>query len=193
MKTHSCNTGTATVSATEQRALLWHRFAQQCIDAMCDPQQASMPPKSHIALQLASLRPWRMAHPITLLYAPELTAVNDRLAVVNAAPVGLCAAADADTPPVCLALGIVRSVDPLTGTLYVLTDAPPEVLASVSCVVGGRLELPTSLLSSYEGGSSGYPPVHCPYIAAHCLTAEGTGSRAIRSRNNLLRMGGERG
>lgn len=163
--------------------MLWHAFARQCVAAMHDgPTPASQP----IAVQLASLRPWRLVKPVTLLYAPELTAVNDQLSVVNATPVGLCAAT-ANAPPACLALGIVRAVD--ATSMYVLTDAPEAVLAEVACVVGGRLELPTTLLSSYEGGDAGAHAVHCPYIAAFCLTGEGTGSRAIRSRNTLQRAG----
>lgn len=170
--------------------MLWHRFAQQCIEAM---QDSDAPSNAGIAWRLAALRPWSMVKPVVLLYAPELTAVNDVYAVVNATPVGLCAASQPNSPPVCLALGIVRSVDPVNGTLYVLTDAPIDVLHNVACVAGGRLELPTSLLSSYDGSAAsmpGVPGVHCPYIAAHCLTADGSGSRAIRSRNNLLRLGG---
>ena len=177
-------------TATEQRAMLWHGFAKQCIKAMRDDNTSAAQQHNGIALQLAALRPWRMVKPIMLLFAPDLTAVNDMLAVVNAAPVGLCAAAtEPNTPPACLALGIVRSVDLVNNALYVLTDAPFDVLSNVAFVAGGRLELPTSLLSSYEGVGASQTGVHCPYIAAHCLTADGTGGRAIRSRNNLLRLG----
>lgn len=228
-----------------------------------------------VALQLASLPPWQLhavpgevhewdgqpnGNPqvpctpsvwgngvvaIHLLYAPDLTAVCDQLAVVNAMPVGLCvrsqrsgqhAGEPMSTPPSnahmlprCVGVGIVRSVDPARGLLFVLTDVPEEVLQTVDCILGGRLELPHALLtccdtSSIAGGggrlgrhaaatagaaahrtgqrtkeqrTSGVSPavrmVHSPYIAAFCVTADGTGGRAIRSRNNLVRLGGDGG
>lgn len=85
--------------------------------------------------------------------------------------------------PHCVGLGLIRSVDLELGVFYVLTDVDMESLQNVNLFLHGRIELPSTLLQA-KGLTS-------PYICQHTLTAEGTGSVAIRSRGNLLRRAQE--
>lgn len=82
--------------------------------------------------------------------------------------------------PFCVGLGIVRSVDSTTGTLYVLTPLHEDVLnAFINVIEVGRLELVPFILQTDTYSS--------PYLALNSLSINGTGAGVMRSRNNLLR------
>jgi len=46
----------------------------------------------------------------------------------------------------CLGLGLVRGVQPDTGTLFVLSHLPPHAISRVNCLIGGTSVLPESIL-----------------------------------------------
>eukprot|EP00966_Prymnesium_polylepis_P102581 2376371-Prymnesium_polylepis.1 len=82
----------------------------------------------------------------------------------------------------CEGLGIVRSVDPASGMLYVLTPARHERVARVDALALGALELPMAMLlpTAYTGPS--------PYVTAEAVRS--AGAAAMHSRNNIVRATG---
>lgn len=105
--------------------------------------------------------------------------------LLNAAVVGLAEPVDdADdtegTPPRCVGLALVRSVDTAASppVLYLLA---PAAAPEATTLLLGRIQLPAALLSATPNGS--------PYLSPWTLGAEGTGGGTQRSRNNLLRQG----
>ena len=121
------------------------------------------------------------------------------------------AAVDCTLPAACLGLGLIRTLDTERGLLYLLTPLPLDQLrrvntlqvrvvdASLWCPISmsacprsnlhrrasaaqvGRLELPQALLQS--------PGTQSPYLAPFSLSAEGSGSKIMKSRGNLARVG----
>ena len=79
-----------------------------------------------------------------------------------------------------MGLGLVRSVDVATGTLFILTPALPARLARVTALARSTLEVPLALLQPTCLTSAS------PFLADGALRA-GTGGQRMRSRNNLLR------
>ena len=81
-------------------------------------------------------------------------------------------------PKECYGVGIVRSVCPVTRSLYVLTPLPLEALvAHVDHLTVGRVcDLPNGLL------------VGSPYLATGCIVGSGSGSGVRAARGNLERQ-----
>lgn len=81
--------------------------------------------------------------------------------------------------------GLVRTADAATQTLYILTDVPRSELARCRMLRLGKMELPPQLHQSADFAS--------PYVALHSLQGDGTGAVVMRSRNNIARVGLQRG
>lgn len=87
-------------------------------------------------------------------------------------------------PLACLGVGIVRSIDVRRGLLYVVAPLEEAEMERVTALHLGSLELPPPLLQGggCDGGVS-------PYLSTWSLPLDGSGSGAMRSRNNLARAG----
>ena len=102
---------------------------------------------------------------------------REALIALNGAVVGLLKSSSSGSE--CVGLGIVRGIDVDERFFYVLTPVPSDKLASVSTLALGKLEFPPRLL----GPSGDYP-----YMQVGAIANEGTGSKAIKARNNILRQ-----
>ena len=171
--------------AVEKRNTQWISFCLQCCHEQVTSRRIS--DDTAVAVLLASHMPYSICLDdiaISCQFA-ELQS-SQALRVVNGSIVGLCSISHnesgIDDQPLmrCHGLGIVRSVMPETGTLYLLTPLQEEVLASVDCIVVGRVDLPSNLLQT-DGLKS-------PYLAIHGLSSDGTAAGQGKSRNNLLRQ-----
>mmetsp|Transcript_3620 Transcript_3620/g.8586 ORF Transcript_3620/g.8586 Transcript_3620/m.8586 type:complete len:325 (+) Transcript_3620:1511-2485(+) len=83
----------------------------------------------------------------------------------------------------CLGLGMIRSINFLGRELYINAPLSCSQLATVDCLIIGEVNLPHTFKNSGGLFSS------APYMCSNSLAPEGTGARAIRSRNNLMRAG----
>ena len=202
--------GGAAAAATpaEARGAMWLTFARACAGGGGGGEQAGgeggggapssrpLPPSGcpgprdfeAAAAALARRPPLEAA----LDDLPVLDALGDaplgdpasRLRALNCSLVGLLGVPPAagGAPP-CLGLALVRAVDPAAGgrVLLLTPCEDAEVEAGVRSLALGRLALPPALL---QGGG-----FHSPYLALGSVQAEGSGSAAMRSRNNLHRAG----
>ena len=201
--------GGASAPATpaEARGAMWLSFARACVggeggqdevdgdggaSCSCPPLSSGCPgPRDYEAgaTALARCPPLKAA----LDDLPVLDALGDaplgdpasRLRALNCSLVGLLGeppAAGGAAP--CLGLALVRAVDPAAGGRVLLLSpcGDAEVEAGVRSLALGRLALPPALL---QGGG-----FHSPYLALGSIQAVGSGSAAMRSRNNLQRAGG---
>ena len=88
----------------------------------------------------------------------------------------------------CVGLGIIRSIDPSTGHLYIITPVPLERLRLVNLIVRGETSLPPSLLFDPSA------VVTTPYATFSELSGRiGAGSAAMKGRGNVKRRRLERG
>ena len=194
--------GGAAAAATpaEARGAMWLAFARACAGegegGGGAPSSRPLPPSGcpgprdfeAAAAALARRPPLEAA----LDDLPVLDALGDaplgdpasRLRALNCSLVGLLGAPPAagGAPP-CLGLALVRAVDPAAGgrVLLLTPCEDAKVEAGVRSLALGRLALPPALL---HGGG-----FHSPYLALGSVQAEGSGSAAMRSRNNLHRAG----
>jgi len=169
-----------TYNAADKRNLMWNKFAAMCCSSYSAHQGQEW--FSTIGDRLASEKPYAVSLDsltITSTYGhiPE----SEMFRVLNGSIVGLCASSlsKEKTPLKCLGMGIIRSVNIATRTLYILTPEPEDILSLVQHLVVGKIDLPTSLLQTQRFKS--------PYLALHALSAEGTAAGSGKSRNNLQR------
>mmetsp|Transcript_49 Transcript_49/g.213 ORF Transcript_49/g.213 Transcript_49/m.213 type:complete len:863 (-) Transcript_49:641-3229(-) len=85
------------------------------------------------------------------------------------------------TFPSCVGLAIVRSVDPNTGTLFLVTPVPVATIRHVNVLMRGSLELSAALLQSTPHTASS------PYLAVGQLRGAGSATKEMKSRNNIIR------
>lgn len=87
-------------------------------------------------------------------------------------------------PPLTCGLGLVHAVDPHAGAggvAYIHTPAPLEALQGVGALGVCVLDVAKGILGA-DGHTS-------PYLSLHCLTTDGSGGSAMKSRRNLVRAG----
>eukprot|EP00887_Chlorella_sp_A99_P005329 scaffold1.g5329.t1 len=201
------------LSAVEQRALQWLAFAQQCVanssSAGCATEQvaggdSSSGEPADPGDVLAAAVPFEVdLSDVEVQVLHSAVAPSQLAYALNASVVGLCgpapeqgdaamvgtvAATAADSllaapPPSslpCLGLGVVRAADARSGRLHVLTPVAEGQLERVTALQVGRLELPAALLQTGA--------FLCPYLSLFGMSTAGTGSGAIKSRNNLVRL-----
>lgn len=66
---------------------------------------------------------------------------------LNLSLVGLCREIDCDDLfPHCVGLGLLRSIDPISETMHIITPVCIEQLSTVTIIIRGRLPLPAALL-----------------------------------------------
>uniref|UniRef100_M4C2H6 Uncharacterized protein n=1 Tax=Hyaloperonospora arabidopsidis (strain Emoy2) TaxID=559515 RepID=M4C2H6_HYAAE len=80
----------------------------------------------------------------------------------------------------CLGVGIIRALEAKKRQLYILSPLPLSVLKRVNLLVQSSMSLDSIMLSAHD-------PVQAPYVVADVVSAEGTGSAVMHSRNNLKR------
>jgi hypothetical protein len=86
----------------------------------------------------------------------------------------------------CLGLGLIRSIDLVSNTLYLLTPVPLSMLTRVNLLVRGSpsLECPVSLLTQQMKGKSALKrkdAIGVPYTTS--FLAEGVGANEIKTRH----------
>ena len=138
---------------------------------------------------------------VQILHLHAVVPAGESLAVANAAIVGLTvrstkilqsvsagnAGAQIGIPnestnddlPLCIGLGLIRSIDVVGNRAYLLTNVPLRQLRRVNTFLVGKVEMPVRLLQ--------WGPYSSPYLCHNSIATEGTGSAPIKSRNNLLR------
>ena len=192
----------AAPTAVEQRSLQWLAFAQQCVSNAMHGQGAGGPAAADMGAALAATVPVEVdLADVGIQVLHSAVPPSQQAYALNGMVVGLCtapaaagkvqlAAAEAGgarspaAPPSslpCLGLGVVRAVDGRRGRVHVLTPVPEQALERVTMLQVGRLELPAALLQTASHLS--------PYLSLFSMSTMGTGSGAIKSRNNLLRQG----
>eukprot|EP00164_Ancoracysta_twista_P019594 GFYU01034543.1.p1 GENE.GFYU01034543.1~~GFYU01034543.1.p1 ORF type:complete len:489 (-),score=115.43 GFYU01034543.1:153-1412(-) len=81
----------------------------------------------------------------------------------------------------CVGLGIVRTIDPVARTFYVVTPVPLSDLEQVNVLVKGTMDIPIPLTYQGYGGDL--------YVSCDNVKGDKTGSTVMKSRNNLARGG----
>lgn len=139
---------------------------------------------NEIAHGLASAKPVVVSmDAVQVLWRGECAATLDQHLLWNAlngSVVGLC---DDRTGGTCRGLGIVRSIDHRKRLAFVLTPVPMKDLVTVDTLIGGGIPL---------GRECYFRGVHSeafPFVTCDGVTA-GIGGDVMKSRNNLIRKGG---
>lgn len=166
---------TIPITPVEQRELMWHAWAGQCIGSQVDD----------VAGALAALQPYEVAlEDVQIeILSDEALPSHEVCRALNASIVGLCGPLGRASSTAkrfyreCFGLAIVRSVDTNSRKLLLLTPVKEEELDKVAALQLGRLELPVSLLQNGK--------LATPYLSMFALSAPGASSR--RSRGNLSR------
>eukprot|EP00850_Spirogloea_muscicola_P018399 SM000168S02598 [mRNA] locus=s168:116210:119879:+ [translate_table: standard] len=183
--------------ASEMRAL---RVLAQLGQAVCPGQEVLTSPLpwkepaafSAVAAALVQHRPYVVpTSAVRIIHLHAAAPPSESLAILNGSLVGLGVLAGTTMIDVsvetamhtCLGIGLVRAVDPGRGELLIVTPLPLAELQRVDVLLHGRIEMPLALLHSKEYQS--------PYLRHNSIAAEGTGSAATKSRNNLLRWSRE--
>ena len=81
----------------------------------------------------------------------------------------------------CLCVGLIRGIDNWSKKLYILTSLSPTVLVRVKYLIISRSNSPVVLKSPRVTNSKS------PFSCNNGLLVNGTGSRVMHSRSNLLR------
>jgi len=186
----------ARMSAIDLRALSWLAWAKQTV-AMCNDRSSEgaltfeeggeVEAFNAAAADLMRAPPWKVSLDdivIHVLHA-DLPA-REALMAINGAVVGLLAApAPGEDRGLaeCVGLGLVRGIDAKNRYVYILTPVPGDKLKAVETLALGKLEFPPRLL----GAAGEYPYMHIGTISNI-----GSGSKAIKSRNNISRAGTRR-
>lgn len=179
-------------SASDSRALAWLAWSRQTV-AMCNDvptageltidDSGENETFNATAADLMAARPWRVSfddvvvHTIHAQLKPRET-----LMALNGALVGLLKGQHRENDrgnAECVGLGVVRGVDYDKRYIYILTPAARDKLKSVETIALGKLEFPPKLL----GAAGEYP-----YMQVGSIANEGSGSKAIKSRSNILRQ-----
>lgn len=128
---------------SEQRALQWLAFARQCIGQTCHNCSWDLPAFAAAADGLAAHPPYKVPLSCLQVVFHHASVADDQvLQAINGAVVALTRPAERlqsghkgsgkagrhAAVPVCLGLGIVRSVDPAGQLLYILTPTPLQDL-----------------------------------------------------------------
>ncbi|KAK9860421.1 hypothetical protein WJX84_005725 [Apatococcus fuscideae] len=169
---------TAAVALAEQPpfVLHWPHFEVEALHCRLDPEQwAHLINGAVVGLACPS--------DITSMRTSRQIPISSQLAAPGEA--GSTKAAAAEVIPAhaaslrCLGMGIVRGVDMAQQLLYLLTPLSQAHLERVTRLQVGRLDLPPQLLHAGN--------LMSPYLATWCISTEGTGAGAIKSRNSLPR------
>lgn len=83
----------------------------------------------------------------------------------------------------CVGVGMIRALNTRSQKLYVVAPLSPLELEKVSCLLVRDVQNPPFDFFKSAGGLV----ASSPYVCSNGLATEGTGARAIRSRNNILR------
>ena len=178
-------------SASDSRALSWLAWSKQAV-AMCNncPSQGALDFEdggeveafNATAADLTRATPWKVClDDIVIHLLHSNLPAREALMAINGAVVGLLKApapGDERGFAECLGLGLVRGVDAKHRYAYILTPLPSDKLKLVETLALGKLEFPPRLL----GVAGEYPYMHVGTIANI-----GSGSKAIKSRNNIVR------
>jgi polynucleotide 5'-hydroxyl-kinase GRC3/NOL9 len=177
-------------SPTDARALSWLAWSRQTV-AMCNerPYEGALELDdlgeneafAATALELTKAIPWRVSFDdITLHVLQSDLDVREALMALNGAVVGLLkTSAPGRRYAECVGVAVVRGIDVDNRYIYILTPVSSERLKLVTTLALGTLEFPPRLL----GPSGEYP-----YMQVGAIANEGSGSKAIKSRNNILRQ-----
>lgn len=174
-------------SANDSRALCWLAWSRQTV-ATCDeqPRQGALVVDvdgenevfASTALDLMAATPWRVSFDDVKIHVLQGDLDSrEALIALNGAVVGLLKSSTSGSE--CVGLGVVRGIDVDERFFYVLTPVPSDKLACVETLALGKLEFPPRLL----GPSGDYP-----YMQVGAIANDGTGSKAIKARNNILRQ-----
>lgn len=87
----------------------------------------------------------------------------------------------ATRPSPCVGLGIVRSIDPSNGRIYILTPIPLHVLKDVDLLLMGDIGTPVELI--HDGSCQ--KALQIPYLTVDSIKS--TNAAVMKSRNNLKR------
>jgi polynucleotide 5'-hydroxyl-kinase GRC3/NOL9 len=140
--------------------------------------------KAIIARTLAAQRPYAIHWDALYTQTSDGEPVTPE--ALNGCVVGLCRRTDEpDRLPLCVGLGIVRSVDTARQLYYILTPVDPASLQDVSQLILGTISLPLECVSLGVWGTS------FPYQTHNTATRnrEIIGAEPMKSRNNILRKG----
>jgi len=177
-------------SPSDSRALSWLAWSRQTV-AMCNerPHEGALELDdlgeneafAATAFDLTTATPWRVSFDdITLHVLQSDLDAREALMALNGAVVGLLkSAAPGRYCAECVGVGVVRGIDVDNRYVYILTPVSSEKLKSVTTLALGTLEFPPRLL----GHAGEYP-----YMQVGAIANEGSGSKAIKSRNNILRQ-----
>jgi hypothetical protein len=85
----------------------------------------------------------------------------------------------------CIGVGMIRALNTRSQMLYIIAPLSPSQLEKVDCLLVRDVQMnpPLNFKSTVAGGLVS----SSPYVCSNGLATEGTGARAIRSRNNILR------
>lgn len=147
----------------EQRALQWLAFAKQCLGQTNSCTTWDLSAFATVADALASRPPYKapLSHFTVVFHHAKLAAPLNPQALNGAVVAFTKAVADANAddsaeaaPSVCLAMGIVRTVDAAKGLLYILTPEPLDVIKQADTIEVSRHTLvATQRLMMHDGSS----------------------------------------
>ncbi|QDZ20713.1 polynucleotide 5'-hydroxyl-kinase [Chloropicon primus] len=179
------------VSAVDMRSLMWLSFCHQCAGTgtPMDLSATTQELFSQAASSLCGCLPYRVNLDLLKVVSASTFEFPSRMlpGVLNGSLVGLAEGSgggeDEDSgATTCypfVGFGLVRSVDPGSGDIFVLTNAKLADLRRVGALVLGSVQLPQQLLQNEAYQS--------PYVAQGTLTGDGIGAGVIKGRNNMRR------
>ncbi|XP_030531197.2 polynucleotide 5'-hydroxyl-kinase NOL9 [Rhodamnia argentea] len=130
----------------------------------CFPSSSNITKIKELAHALASHPPYEV--PVSAIKIKHLHCQVPSTEVfysLNASIIGLAISSNKpDDVPSCVGLGIVRGIDLLKGSIYVITPVPLKMLVKVDLFLQGFIQIPTSLLQA-QGCVS-------PYMSTDVLT-----------------------
>jgi len=133
----------------------------------------------------ARIPPWRISFSDVLVYAGRGSL--DPLEITGSLAgciVGLAQRLPGSSMALenCLGVGLIRALNIRLRVLYMIAPLSYSLLAVVDCLIIRDMSLPPSFKNADALSSSS------PYLCSNSLAPEGTGARAIRSRNNIMRI-----
>ena len=85
----------------------------------------------------------------------------------------------------CVGVGMIRALNTRSRILYVIAPLSPSELEKVDCLSVRNVQNPPLDFFNHKTVASFVSS--SPYVCSNGLATEGTGARAIKSRNNILR------
>lgn len=141
-----------------------------------------------MSCSFAQIPPWRVKLTDVHIYGSsgEVFLTTEKMKALPGSIVGLGIRSSGKSVGLedCIGVGMIRALNASLQLIYILAPLSPLQLKKVDCLLvrDSQMHLKTIFNSPASGFVSG-----TPYMCSNGLATEGTGARAMRSRNNIAR------